>query len=88
MLHVGLNMDRPYLFLSPFKNGMRLDENLDLLDYSPPRPVHIRIDYLRDGTIRFLCDGETKYELYSPLEFRQRMLLLAWGVTYPHRMCQ
>jgi hypothetical protein len=79
MLHLGLNMDRPYLFLSPFKNGMRLDENLDLLDYSKPRPVPLKIDYLSDGIVKFYCDGELKYELYSPLEFRQRMLLLAWG---------
>jgi len=79
MLHVGLNLDRPYLFLSPFKNGMRLDENVDLLDYSRPKPISLRIDYFRDGGIKFMCDGETKYELYSPLEFRQRLLLLAWG---------
>ncbi len=78
LIHLGLNKDRPQLFLSPYINGNRVAANIDVVDYRVPRPVHLEFLMLTDRNQLYIEDSLV-YEMYSPEKFRERFALVAWG---------
>lgn len=79
LVHLGLNKDRPELFLSPYINGNRVAANIDVANYGVRRPLKLQFRMQADGRNQVYVEDRLVYEVYSPEKFRERLALVAWG---------
>jgi hypothetical protein len=81
LVHIGRNgrnVDSG-VFVTSYRNGVRLDSSRPILDYDDCRPLHLELAIDADCNATLDVEGQQIYETYIDREIKSRLLLLAWG---------
>jgi hypothetical protein len=79
LVHIGKNVDSTTLFLTKYRNGLRMGPNTPLVEYKDCRPLPMQLAIETDFSVTLSIDGNGVYEGYIDAETKGRLLLLAWG---------
>lgn len=79
LIHIGKNVDSTTLFLTKYRNGLRMGPNAELVEYKDCRPLPMQLVIEADFSVTLSIDGNSIYEGYIDAETKGRLLLLAWG---------
>jgi len=86
LVHIGRDATSSKVFMTNYRNGVRLGLNESILDYQDCRelPIELAIDEYQNATLR--VEGTQVYETYLDREIRSRLLLLAWGDEHEYEV--
>lgn len=84
LVHIGKNVDSTTLFLTKYRNGLRMGPNTSLLEYEDCQPLPMQLAIETDFSVSLSIDGSSAYEGYIDAETKGRLLLLAWGDEYDY----
>jgi len=79
LIHIGKNVDSTTLFLTTYRNGLRIGPNAELVQYKDCRPLPMQLVIEEDLSVTLNIDGHSVFEGYIDAETKGRLLLLAWG---------
>ena len=79
LVHIGKNVDNSTLFLTKYRNGLRMGPNTRFVDYKDSRPLPMQLAIDTDFSVTLSIDNTNVYEGYIDAETKGRLLLLAWG---------
>lgn len=86
LVHIGKNVDSISLFLTRYRNGLRLGANTPLVEYEDFRPLPIQLAIDVDYAVTLSIDGSTVFEGYIDAETKGRLLVLAWGDEHEYQV--
>lgn len=79
VVHLGRDTTGPTVFLTCYRNGVRLEQNQPLLDYQDCRELPIELTVDADYNVTLAVEGHTAYETAIDRWTKSRLLILAWG---------
>jgi len=81
LVHIGRNGRNvdPGVFVTSYRNGVRLDSSRTILDYEDCRSLPIELAIDADCNVTLRVEGKEVYETYIDREIKSRCLLLTWG---------
>ena len=79
LVHIGKNKESPNLFVTTYRNGIRLGEDQPLFDYSDGRHLKIEVTINTQDWMTFSVEGSIVYQTILFPASRDRIFLLAWG---------
>ena len=86
LVHIGKNVDSTALFLTQYRNGLRMGANTPLVEYKDYRPLSMQLAIDADYAVTLSIDGNGVYEGYVDAETKGRLLLLAWGDEHDYEI--
>jgi hypothetical protein len=84
LIHIGKNKDSQDLFLTKYRNGIRLEEDVPLFSYADGRYLKIEVTINADEWMTLSIDGKQFYETILFPSSRDRVFLLAWGDNHEY----
>ncbi len=79
VVHVGKNKDRQKLFLTVYRNGIRLGEDQDVLDCPDTTTAALQLEVDAHGLLSFTIDDRLVFSTYLLRDGHERLFCLAWG---------
>jgi len=79
VFHVGINLREDDLFITVYKNGIRLDRNRVLMQYVRDRKLPISLELSKGGINKFYVDEKLSYETFFESSGPAQLVILAWG---------
>lgn len=86
LIHIGKNVDSTTLFLTNYRNGLRMGANTGLVEYKDGRPLPMQLAIEADFSVTLNIDGNSVYEGYVDAETKGQVLLLSWGDEYHYEI--
>jgi Domain of unknown function (DUF4062) len=86
LIHIGRNLTSSDVFLTRYRNGVRLGLNEAILDYQDCRelPVELAID--NQYSVSLTVENTRVYETFVDREIKARVVLLAWGDEHEYEI--
>jgi hypothetical protein len=84
VVHLGKNPDKSRLFLTSYRNGLRHEANVPILDYDPPRELSIDISVGADDFCKLAVDLREVYQVHISPAIKKRLIIVAWGDEYEY----
>jgi hypothetical protein len=80
LVHLGRNTDSSWLFLTRYRNGIRLNRPHDnVLDYSDTLPLRLALAVDEDYGVTLSVEDRIVYEDFINPDIKGRLLIMAWG---------
>ncbi len=86
LVHIGRNVGSSALFLTQYRNGLRIGPNTPILEYGDCRALTMQLTIEADYAVTLSVDGSSVYEGYVDAETTGRVLLLAWGDEHDYEI--
>jgi hypothetical protein len=86
LIHISKNVDSSILFVTNYRNGLRMGPNTELVEYKEPRPLPMQLAIEADFSVTLTIDGNSVYEGYIDVETKGRLLLIAWGDEHKYEI--
>ena len=86
LIHIGRNPTSSAVFLTPYRNGVRLGLNEAILDYQDCRELPIELAIDNQYSVSLTIENRLVYETFVDREIKARIVLLAWGDDHEYEI--
>lgn len=83
LIHIGKNKSSDSLFVTRYRNGVRMESDRSLFDYRPTQRLAIRVECRRDSKLELFVNDELVDGHFLGERLRRRLLIVAWGDQDP-----
>lgn len=79
VLHIGKNAHDDDLFVTTYKNGMRLAPNKVVMAYNKDTDIFIGLEGTREQLVKLRVCDQLAYETFFQIDGPAQLVILAWG---------
>ena len=85
-IHIGRDPTSSDVFLTRYRNGVRLGLNEVILDYQDCRELPIELAIDNEYSVSLTIENKLVYETFADREIKARVVLLAWGDDHEYEI--
>jgi hypothetical protein len=86
LVHIGRNPTSSALFLTRYRNGVRLGLDEAILDYQDCRELPVELTIDNQYSVSLTIENKLVYETFVDREIKAQVVLLAWGDDHEYEI--